>query len=420
MGTVINEVGSTAAGVAKVEYKDEAGNVLWYYDDAGNFVRNGNIKIDGNLIGTNNIAIQGTAYSNLENNVKIVQGVPAGGKMYLGAGAQTGAVKIKLPKAKSNAMFKFHVRINGYPIGSRQSNAEYFVNGYNFVNGFGYNADTIASCQVTAIRDNPSLMLPVFYFCNGSTEDYILIGEITDTHNFKSVVVDNVETHYTGSADDWSKDWAISLVTTLETLTSTYKVAVIPSLNATHLNGVQETTTGEANKIMKLSTNGEAKAQFFQVTSLNTAPASPTATGTTGEIRIANSGIYYCVATNKWGKTLPVSVVSETVTGLTSTFKNSTLAQIFSTNKYQWTIVSGASGGVIESTHNTFSGNNTSSLVTGATVQVITPNSVYSMRIGDSVLEIKFDIGTGVVSYRIASGTVTEITVTRLQHIIGW
>ena len=58
-------------------------------------------------------AIKGTAYSNLENNVKVVQGVPAGGKMHLGAGSQTGAVKIKLPKAKNKTMFKFRVKMNG-------------------------------------------------------------------------------------------------------------------------------------------------------------------------------------------------------------------------------------------------------------------------------------------------------------------
>ena len=47
MGTKIIETGSTAGGIAKVEYKDESGDVLWYYDDAGNFVRNGNAKIEG-------------------------------------------------------------------------------------------------------------------------------------------------------------------------------------------------------------------------------------------------------------------------------------------------------------------------------------------------------------------------------------
>ena len=56
MGTKIIETGSTAGGIAKVEYKDEAGNVLWYYDDAGNFVRNGNVKAGSFSVSTLNTA----------------------------------------------------------------------------------------------------------------------------------------------------------------------------------------------------------------------------------------------------------------------------------------------------------------------------------------------------------------------------
>ena len=68
MGTIINEVGSTAGGVAKVEYKDQAGNVLWYYDDAGNFVRNGNAKITG-LAGTGTRMVVADASGNLSAGV---------------------------------------------------------------------------------------------------------------------------------------------------------------------------------------------------------------------------------------------------------------------------------------------------------------------------------------------------------------
>ena len=169
MGTKIIETGSTAGGIAKVEYKDELGNVLWYYDDAGNFVRNGNIKIDGNLSGTNNIAIQGTAYSNLENNLKIVQGVPQGGKMYLGAGSFTGAIKIKLPKAKSKAMFKFRVKMNGQ-LENKISSSEYIVKGYNSDVGVGSAIANINTThQVTVIKDNASTMSPTFYFCTSAT-----------------------------------------------------------------------------------------------------------------------------------------------------------------------------------------------------------------------------------------------------------
>ena len=302
MGTKIIETGSTAGGIAKVEYKDEAGNVLWYYDDAGNFVRNGNIKIDGNLSGTNNIAIQGTAYSNLENNVKIVQGVPRGGKMYLGSSLQTGAIKIKLPKARSNAMFKFKVKMNGHV--SNKSSSEYIVKGYNSYSGMGNTyANINTTQQVTVVKDNPSTMTPVFYFCTGATEDYLIIGEITDAHVYKTVIVDNVETHFSGIANDWSSGWAISLVTTLETLTSQYKVAVTPSLNATHLNGVKEDATATANTIVKRDANGAIVNSQYKLSALNTPPASATATGTTGEIRIDANYIYVCVATNTWKRT---------------------------------------------------------------------------------------------------------------------
>lgn len=173
-------------------------------------------------------------------------------------------------------------------------------------------------------------------------------------------------------------------------------------------------------ELASLDDTGTLKAKQFAVQAMNTAPTSPTATGTTGEVRVAPNGIYYCTATNTWRKALPVIVFTETITGLTSTFTNSTLQGVGGLTKYQWRIASGASGGIIESVHNIYAGGNIYSLVTGATVQTVTANSVYSMRIGSSVLEIKFDTSNGAVSYRVASGTATEITVSRLQHEVSW
>lgn len=173
-------------------------------------------------------------------------------------------------------------------------------------------------------------------------------------------------------------------------------------------------------ELMSIDDMGNFKAKQFAVQAMNTAPTSPTATGTTGEIRVTSNGIYYCVATNTWRKALPVVVITEVVTGLTSTFKNSTLPLIQPTSKYNWYIGNEIGTATIESTHNLFEGNNFFSLATGATVQTVTANSVYSMRIGDSVLEIKFEAGSGATSYRITSGTVTEITVSRLQYGVEW
>ena len=49
-----------------------------------------------------------------------------------------------------------------------------------------------------------------------------------------------------------------------------------------------------------LDVNGTARATQFYLSALNTAPASATATGTTGEIRIDANYIYICTATNTW------------------------------------------------------------------------------------------------------------------------
>jgi len=50
----------------------------------------------------------------------------------------------------------------------------------------------------------------------------------------------------------------------------------------------------------KLQVNGSIKATQYRLSALNTAPASSSDTGTTGEIRITASYIYICTATNTW------------------------------------------------------------------------------------------------------------------------
>jgi hypothetical protein len=52
-----------------------------------------------------------------------------------------------------------------------------------------------------------------------------------------------------------------------------------------------------------VSTNGNVTATAYNLSALNTAPASATATGTTGEIRYTATHIYVCTATNTWVRT---------------------------------------------------------------------------------------------------------------------
>lgn len=52
-----------------------------------------------------------------------------------------------------------------------------------------------------------------------------------------------------------------------------------------------------------LDVNGTTQATQFKVAAMNTAPASATATGTVGEVRITATHIYVCTAANTWVRT---------------------------------------------------------------------------------------------------------------------
>jgi hypothetical protein len=65
------------------------------------------------------------------------------------------------------------------------------------------------------------------------------------------------------------------------------------------LDGTMATTAASQS----LTVNGALTTPQYKLSALNTAPTSATATGTTGEIRIAADFIYVCVATNTWVRT---------------------------------------------------------------------------------------------------------------------
>jgi hypothetical protein len=74
--------------------------------------------------------------------------------------------------------------------------------------------------------------------------------------------------------------------------------------NTSDLNKPISTATQTALDLKANLTNatfsGTVKAQQFEISSLNTAPSSSTATCTTGQIRITATYIYLCSATNTW------------------------------------------------------------------------------------------------------------------------
>lgn len=77
--------------------------------------------------------------------------------------------------------------------------------------------------------------------------------------------------------------------------------------NTTNITGDMVTFAGNGNvgigttsPAQTLDVNGITQATQFKVSALNTAPASASATGITGEIRVTSTHIYVCTATNTW------------------------------------------------------------------------------------------------------------------------
>ena len=62
----------------------------------------------------------------------------------------------------------------------------------------------------------------------------------------------------------------------------------------------ESTVVGDDDGVNKLQVDGPIKCTQFKLSGMNTAPAFPGDTGTTGEIRITGSHIYVCTATNNW------------------------------------------------------------------------------------------------------------------------
>jgi len=76
------------------------------------------------------------------------------------------------------------------------------------------------------------------------------------------------------------------------------------SITRTYLRGrvLAGPTLPTDNGVDALQVNGTIASTGYKLSALNTAPASASATGTLGEIRITADAIYICTATNTWKK----------------------------------------------------------------------------------------------------------------------
>ena len=79
----------------------------------------------------------------------------------------------------------------------------------------------------------------------------------------------------------------------------TFYTAGVERVRITSAGRILANTTTD-NTVDQLQVNGSILSTQFKLSALNTAPASATAAGTLGEIRIDANYIYICTATNTW------------------------------------------------------------------------------------------------------------------------
>ena len=103
------------------------------------------------------------------------------------------------------------------------------------------------------------------------------------------------------------------------------------------------------------------------------------------------------------------------VTGLTTSYQLTNMPAVNALS-YIWKFTSSNGVALIESTHNLFLGNNIFTQFLGCTVVEVTPNTNYSFRLGDSVIEIGVDNTAGNVYLKRNSGTATELTIERITQ----
>jgi hypothetical protein len=72
------------------------------------------------------------------------------------------------------------------------------------------------------------------------------------------------------------------------------------SVTETVIRGTTLVDGGVFNAVDSLIVGGTTKSTQYKLSALNTAPASATAAGTLGEIRVTAAFIYVCIATNTW------------------------------------------------------------------------------------------------------------------------
>jgi hypothetical protein len=147
---------------------------------------------------------------------------PKGGAYTTSTPSVTGAIKIKLPTARLNSSTMMRMTVKIYEYNTGQSHT-FEIGGYNYSSGNWYN---IFAHNTTDSGPNYTVR-----FGQDGTSDCIWIGELGDTWAYPQVFVTEFQAGYSGLSTDWSTGWAVSFVTSFDTVEQTRTSSYILNQN---------------------------------------------------------------------------------------------------------------------------------------------------------------------------------------------
>lgn len=149
----------------------------------------------------------------------------------------TGAFKITLPVSWTNTMMG--LRIRGYNYSSRAS-WEILVGGYNFSTTPAW-----TNCNAYVVAGDPKFNK--VRFAHDGTKCVIVIGDITDVHDYPMIEVVEAHMGYNGADDLPNSGWTIAPITSETGLTFTGGIASLYANTPTGLLNAVKTVDGAAS-----------------------------------------------------------------------------------------------------------------------------------------------------------------------------
>jgi hypothetical protein len=178
-----------------------------------------------------------------------------GGASYTGDPV-TGSFKIKLPQSWTNTMMRMTIRVYTYDNGS----FDIYCGGYSY-------EPTAAWINTFAYMGSQTREAVTVYFGHDGTSCCIFVGAPGTAWSYPKLYVTDFQAgHSNYAASQWRSGWAVSVVTSLGTITATQSATKTITGQANSATITASTTAGAASTIVQRDGNGYIFNNYFNST----------------------------------------------------------------------------------------------------------------------------------------------------------